>query len=67
MYVYEYCRKTNVYLPLLRVTDIFNLPRNVNLRDFTSFLTNFLDFRFRLYTGQTVQLICPGAEPKNLQ
>ena len=24
-------------------------------------------FRFRLYTGQTAQLIHPGAEPKNLQ
>ena len=39
--------KTDVYLPLLRVTSIFNVTRNVNLRDFTSFYTNFLDFRFQ--------------------
>ena len=38
--------KTNVCLPLLRVTGIFNMIGNVNLQDFTSFSTNFLDFRF---------------------
>ena len=37
---------SDVYLPLLRVTGIFNMTGNVNLRDFTSFYTNFLDFRF---------------------
>ena len=39
--------KTDVYLPLLRITGIFNMTGNVNLQDFTSFSTNFLDFRFR--------------------
>ena len=39
--------KTDIYLPLLRVTGIFNMTGNVNLQDFTSFHTNFLDFRFR--------------------
>ena len=39
--------KTGVYLPLLRVTYIFNMTGNVNLRDFTSSHTNFLDFRFQ--------------------
>ena len=37
--------KTDVYLPLLRVTGIFNMTGNINLRDFTSFNTNFLDFK----------------------
>ena len=39
--------KTDAYLLLLRVTSIFNMTGNVNLLDFTSFYTNFLDFRFR--------------------
>ena len=39
--------KTDVYLLLLRVTSIFNITGKVNLWDFTSFYTNFLDFRFR--------------------
>ena len=39
--------KTDVYLPLLRMTSIFNMTGNINLRDFTSFYTNFLDFRFQ--------------------
>ena len=37
--------KTDVYLPL-RVTGIFNMTGNVNLRYFTSLITNFLDFSF---------------------
>ena len=39
--------KNDVYLPLLRVTYIFNMTGNVNLQDFTSSHTNFLDFRFQ--------------------
>ena len=37
---------TDVYLRLQRVTSIFDMTGNVNLQDFTSFHTNFLDFTF---------------------
>ena len=39
--------KSDVYLPLLRVTGIFTMTGNVNLRDFTSFYNNFLDLIFQ--------------------
>ena len=39
--------KTDIYLPLLRVTGIFNMTGNISLQDFTGFSTNFLDFRFQ--------------------
>ena len=39
--------KTDVYLPLQSITSTFNMTGNINLRDFTSFHTNFLDFKFQ--------------------
>ena len=39
--------KTDVYLPLLRVTGIFNMTGNVNLQDLLASITIFsiLDFK----------------------
>ena len=54
MYVYEDRREDLGLLvsrvnnsTLLSLAGIFNMTGNVNLRDFTSFHINFLDFRFQ--------------------
>ena len=62
MYLAPLCKfmktvgKTDVYLPLLRVTGIFNITGNVNLRDFTSFHTILISDFENLLTSNKISV-----------